>query len=524
MHLQFEQNVKIPGPFVVMQGIDGDGIINTVDSSPFFACAAAADDATNPPPPVAQQAIKEWMDLRRISQTSEAVDWIQHAKQQAEALNNKTTSPTGPIVPILTTCDYMWWLSNAELRVFSELPTPIPTTDRPHNRTLAPGTTLRGTGLVTFEKRSNGSWSSGSFIGGLTLNHLPSSHAPKAGKIQYLEFQDDQSSSTSQRSYVAFSVDGYPLLAPGTVESALFTGKNRDNNSIQFWWKVVCASGAVVRRDKGLQSTHLHTIPYGTHVLVLRKIVNSSGLSRLYVQAAVEKKNDENPIIEGWCSEFLNPLSGQRGPILKPIPPAVPVLYQVVLAEQGATLRQQCELASPIIKTLPHGTRVPVLSRVFTEFPVTDCIPRLQVLAPMRAFASLRLNNDNRSTVLTPTGKVDETFDPQRAGLYFWASHLKYEREREANPPQADSPTRTTSKTTNATTIDAFRTSTTTGDESSNPTCVVCLQSEANATLVHGETGHICCCLDCARICKAQGVGCPLCRKDIERVILHYYS
>lgn len=35
--------------------------------------------------------------------------------------------------------------------------------------------------------------------------------------------------------------------------------------------------------------------------------------------------------------------------------------------------------------------------------------------------------------------------------------------------------------------------------------CLICLSDERTATLVHGETGHIACCLGCARILKARG-------------------
>ena len=35
--------------------------------------------------------------------------------------------------------------------------------------------------------------------------------------------------------------------------------------------------------------------------------------------------------------------------------------------------------------------------------------------------------------------------------------------------------------------------------------CLICLSDERSATIVHGETGHIACCLSCARILKARG-------------------
>jgi hypothetical protein len=39
----------------------------------------------------------------------------------------------------------------------------------------------------------------------------------------------------------------------------------------------------------------------------------------------------------------------------------------------------------------------------------------------------------------------------------------------------------------------------------SDEKCLICLSDERTATLVHGETGHIACCLVCARILKARG-------------------
>lgn len=38
-----------------------------------------------------------------------------------------------------------------------------------------------------------------------------------------------------------------------------------------------------------------------------------------------------------------------------------------------------------------------------------------------------------------------------------------------------------------------------------NNRCLICLSDERTSTIVHGETGHIACCLACARILKARG-------------------
>ena len=52
--------------------------------------------------------------------------------------------------------------------------------------------------------------------------------------------------------------------------------------------------------------------------------------------------------------------------------------------------------------------------------------------------------------------------------------------------------------------------------------CVVCFVNEKNATIVHGDTGHVACCLECARILQDRGDGCPICRAPIERVIRQF--
>jgi hypothetical protein len=42
-------------------------------------------------------------------------------------------------------------------------------------------------------------------------------------------------------------------------------------------------------------------------------------------------------------------------------------------------------------------------------------------------------------------------------------------------------------------------------DSDPNNRCLICLSDERTSTVVHGETGHIACCLACARILKARG-------------------
>ncbi|KAL1525412.1 hypothetical protein AB1Y20_020271 [Prymnesium parvum] len=61
----------------------------------------------------------------------------------------------------------------------------------------------------------------------------------------------------------------------------------------------------------------------------------------------------------------------------------------------------------------------------------------------------------------------------------------------------------------------------TSADDSS---CCVCMAAPRNASLVHGETAHICCCIECARTLKARGNSCPICNETIDAVLRNFVS
>ena len=54
--------------------------------------------------------------------------------------------------------------------------------------------------------------------------------------------------------------------------------------------------------------------------------------------------------------------------------------------------------------------------------------------------------------------------------------------------------------------------------------CIVCFAKPKSATIVHGNTGHVCCCLSCAYTLQRRDDKCPMCRAPIDRVIKHYNS
>ena len=53
--------------------------------------------------------------------------------------------------------------------------------------------------------------------------------------------------------------------------------------------------------------------------------------------------------------------------------------------------------------------------------------------------------------------------------------------------------------------------------------CIICMEQPKNASLIHGDSGHIICCIGCANRLKQSHVPCPVCRQDIQLVVKNYY-
>ena len=54
--------------------------------------------------------------------------------------------------------------------------------------------------------------------------------------------------------------------------------------------------------------------------------------------------------------------------------------------------------------------------------------------------------------------------------------------------------------------------------------CMICMTADKDATIVHGETGHMCCCYRCAKDLQVRGHSCPMCREKIDAVIRQFNS
>jgi len=403
--------------------------------------------------------------------------------------------------------------------------------------------------------------------------------------------------------YVLSSVHSYPLILPGLPTTYASTDR--------WLWRVTCRpDGAYVRHGLELDTEHLGTLPYGTVCAVTKKVVNGMGLNRLRVEAHIprdenggdgESANNDASFgtreCSGYISEFLNPLSGQRGNVVEPLSFPVPVLYRVVHA-RGCVVRSGVELSTAQIGFAPVGAVLSVVGRSFSDHPGHGCIERLR-LAGGGGWISVALNKPppENDTLASMVG-VDGRFDPEDpAGFHFDSMRMVVEELRtnggdnggvadsggrsssfrrlsscadlseigedesdQQQPRQSSSSDppvlhgaapavpilfrsgvvggvgicRTSSSMPSSmNAMDAIRESSSDGNDnnhqrgsgSDHPNrCLICLSEERTATIVHGETGHIACCLTCARILKARGDNCPVCRLPIDLVIQQFWA
>jgi len=52
--------------------------------------------------------------------------------------------------------------------------------------------------------------------------------------------------------------------------------------------------------------------------------------------------------------------------------------------------------------------------------------------------------------------------------------------------------------------------------------CVICMEAPKNASIIHGETGHQACCIDCAKALHVAKKSCPICRAKIDAVVQNF--
>jgi len=343
-----------------------------------------------------------------------------------------------------------------------------------------------------------------------------------------------------------------------------------------FHYRVVCEDGAYVRAGLELSSRHLYTIASQSTVEVLERCVNVQGLARLRTA-------------DGWISEMLNPLSGQRGPIVEVVPLQHPLQFRIVFPG-GALVRSGIELSSSVVGTIPVGHEIIVTDKRYSNTPSYRCVPRLK-LADGSGWISVRINSPPpNETVVELMGLASQEEAREYsaainrpaaavAGSAHGAGMLEGEtdaEEEDGGEHAADGGERRRSLAAASASLvllpadkqqrprhhhqhsqqdhhhhaidawdkirralqpddDDFGAATGAGENhqrqqeqkrrsKEDHSCLVCFSSHRNATFVHGESGHIACCLECARVLKGRGDPCPVCRMPVDSVIQHFWA
>lgn len=340
-----------------------------------------------------------------------------------------------------------------------------------------------------------------------------------------------------------------------------------------FHYRVVCEDGAYVRAGLELSSRHLYTIASQSTVEVLERCVNVQGLARLRTA-------------DGWISEMLNPLSGQRGPIVEVVPLQHPLKFRILFTG-GALVRSGIELSSSIVGTIPVGREIIVTDKRYSNTPSYRCVPRLK-LADGSGWISVRINAPApNETVVELLGLASQEEARAYSAAIIWpaaatsahgAGMLEGETmagEEHGGVHAADGGERRRSLAASPASLvvlpvdkqhrprhhhqhsqqdnfhhvidasdkiqcalqpydDDFGAATGTSDNhpqqeqkrrsKEDHSCLVCFSSHRNSTFVHGESGHIACCLECARVLKGRGDPCPVCRLPIDSVIQHFWA
>jgi len=585
--------------------------------------------------PQERNSIKQWNRGCRKRETQQRNEMRMHANPQSGTTRAASNSQQNR-------CSQWWKMKSNCLAVFDTLPVPVDGSNSNIDNVMsaAASTTNTTTTPVESAARINpgkivGELSPGCTVMGVemihidktTLQPLPPPHdtitetdtsyaqgdSRRTGVYQFLRIE------SPLIGYVLFGIDGYTYLGPGLPSYYA---------DPEVWtWRVTCPDGAYVRQGLELTSVHVDTIPYGAFVRVTRKTVNAMGLSRLQIEASVRTRNVRTTSsttlrnrgvgtrgairdalsthseecssiigketstrnIVGWVSEALNPLSGQSGPIVQPMPFPVPILYRVTLID-GAVIRSDVELSSSQIGHAPMNAVLNVVGRAYSNHPQDQCIERLK-LAGGGGWVSVRLNRaPPRDHIVLEKVGIDGAFDPNEPGLYHLEKQKQVVREynQNANTRPTDYADRdvqdisrsldhintgeissiedggndtfneggqiganalensemshTASSMTSVPGLPALYRSgigAAAGDMSVgshtsvkgcgskalvDEMCLICLTEKRTATIVHGSTGHIACCLMCARILKGRGDRCPVCRLPIDTVIQQFWA
>jgi hypothetical protein len=300
--------------------------------------------------PADATAIEEWRIHCLEKEARQQQDWKESLQQCPSRLQDHIMM-TADNATTTTTTTTAWWRNEShQVAILRDVPTKLRDGGvvRQPIGALAPGTTVMARSIVHLDATTLQRLPVLPLRMAETTDHDDRSGAAgvysrgQRGVIQLVQVETIE----GRTGFACLSLEGYPLLAPGLPASYL--------NPEVWLWRVTCPAGAFVRRGLDLSSQHRDTVPYGSLVRVTHRCINNQGLSRLRTHGTIpigvasQSEQTDGPMqllherhfhrvaseerqVDGWCSELLNPLSGQRGIIAQPLPFPVPAIYRVTL-------------------------------------------------------------------------------------------------------------------------------------------------------------------------------------------------
>lgn len=301
----------------------------------------------------------------------------------------------------------------------------------------------------------------------------------------------------------------------------------------------------------------------------------------------IEKETSTRNIV-GWVSEALNPLSGKSGPIVQPMPFPVPILYRVTLTDGAiiradvelsssqighAPMNTVLTIVGRAYSNHPQDQCIERLKLAggggWVSMRLNQAYPRDEIVLEMvgidgafdpnepglyhlekqkQVLREYNLNANTCSTDHTDRDVQDVSRSLDRLNTGGDISSIEDGGNDTINGGEAIGTTalenseisNSASSLTSIAGLPAlYRSGIATGDMSVgshtsvkgcgskalvDEMCLICLTENRTATIVHGSTGHIACCLMCARILKGRGDRCPVCRLPIDSVIQQFWA
>jgi hypothetical protein len=451
--------IRVPGDFLVSQGLAGDGLRNTLAGAPDWKARITQDlarptgedgdgddegsDMDMELPDNDDPLLAAWSEDGKRKAMEAFHAWNRTAQEQGVAdMYRLAVSDSHSDDSNESNC---WWRHPAtgDLAIFASPPDLVRHTNRlPIIGSLPPGTALQGLEIYTLgvtnsthDDNAPDSRAQRKSRGTVKLLPVPGQNkvfpwnrkAATRGEILLLKFKITDASSYHEEDaenppvtegYVVYSIDGYAFLQPGSVPD--YVTHYADPHC--WYWKVTGSRGATVNsvtsddanRRRSEDTVH---IPYGSIVMVVKQRLGENQQPMLYVVTRLwDTATRAYTPVQGWCT---------AANALQPLPLARPVLYQVTFPV-GHLVTEALALDSELRFHAVQGAPLTVIDKAFYIRPGRKTAKERMHAAGCGWFSPWASSKfEGKAAVAFPEG-CDATFDPREPGVFHYLFQRVY--------------------------------------------------------------------------------------------------